>query len=136
MDSNLPNHLAGVLLQSYLRDDIKEFSEISEMVFPVSDKKSRQPLFKLREFLGAVSMGLRPGKPWKGNPSKFKGLLVVKKNGDIVFYHLNSRLNFEEYLFQNVRFDRPSTTRHKYGQIFTENERSFIKLNLQIRFRR
>ena len=136
VDSNLPNHLAGVLLQSYLRDDIKVFSEISEMVFPVSDKKSRQPLFKLREFLGAVSMGLRPGKPWKGNPSKFKGLLVVKKNGDIVFYHLNSRLNFEEYLFRNVRFDRPSTTRHKYGQIFTENERSFIKLNLQIRFRR
>jgi len=102
----------------------------------VLEKKSQQPLFKLREFLGAVSMGLRPGKAWKGNPSKFKGLLVVKKDGDIVFYHLNSRLNFEEYLFQNVRFDRPSTTRHKYGQIFTENNRNFIKLNLQIRFRR
>jgi hypothetical protein len=106
------------------------------MVFSVSEKKSQQPLFKLREFLGAVSMGLRPGKPWKGNPSKFKGLLVVKKNGEIVFYHLNSRLNFEEYLFQNVRFDRPSTSRHKYGQIFSEGDGRFIKLNLQIRFKR
>jgi hypothetical protein len=54
----------------------------------------------------------------------------------VVFYYMNSRLNFEEYLFQNVRFDRPSTRRHKYGQIYEEDGKSLIKLNLQIRFRK
>ena len=136
VDSNLPEHVAKVLLQSYLHDDIKNFSQISNLVFPESNKSSQQPLFKLREFLGAVSMGLRPSTPWKGNPSKFKGLMVVKEEGEVVFYYMNSRLNFEEYLFQNVRFDRPSTRRHKYGLIFQEEDRFFIKLTLQIRFRR
>lgn len=136
VDSNLPDHVAKVLLKSYLQDDIKSFSKISELVFPISDKTSNQPLFKLREFLGAVSMGLRPSTEWRGNPSKFKGLMVVKDDGDVVFYYMNSRLNFEEYLFQNVRFDRPSTRRHRYGQIYEEDGKSLIKLNLQIRFRK
>lgn len=136
VDSNLPSHIAKVLLKSYLQDDIKSFAKISELVFPVSDKDSNQPLFKLKEFLGAVSMGLRPSTEWRGNSSKFKGLMVVKDDGTVVFYYMNSRLNFEEYLFQNVRFDRPSTRRHRYGQIFEDNGRFFIKLNLQIRFRK
>ena len=136
VDSNLPEHLAKVLLKSYLQDDIKSFAKISELVFPISEKESNQPLFKLREFLGAVSMGLRPSTEWRGNPSKFKGLMVVKDDGDVVFYYMNSRLNFEEYLFQNVRFDRPSTRRHRYGQVFEDDGKFFIKLNLQIRFRK
>jgi type II restriction enzyme len=136
VDSNLPEHLARVLLQSYISDDVKDFSRVSEMVFPKSSKASEQPLFKLRELLGAISMGLRPSSTWKGNSSKFKGLMVVKKDGNLVFYYLNTRLNFEEYLFNNVRFDRPSTSRHKYGQVFEEDGRYFIKLNLQIRFKK
>ena len=136
VDSNLPSHIAKVLLKSYLQDDIKSFAKISELVFPILENDSNQPLFKLREFLGAVSMGLRPSTKWRGNPSKFKGLMVVKHDGDVVFYYMNSRLNFEEYLFQNVRFDRPSTKRHRYGQIFEDDGRFFLKLNLQIRFRK
>jgi hypothetical protein len=136
VDSNLPGHLARVLLQSYLNDEIKDFSRVSELVFPTTDKNSDQPLFKLRELLGAISMGLRPSTTWKGNASKFKGLMVVKKDGEVVFYYMNTRLNFEEYLFNNVRFDRPSTSRHKYGQIIEDDGRYFIKLNLQIRFKK
>ena len=136
IDSQMPQHLADVLLHSYLRDDLKDFSRVSELVFPPGLKSSQQPLFKLQELLGAISMGLRPNAPWKGNSSKFKGLMVVKINGEIVFYYLNSRLNFEKYLYEAVRFERPSTSRHKYGFVFLENDRKFIKLNLQIRFRK
>jgi type II restriction enzyme len=136
IDSQMPQNLAEVLLQSYLRDDLKDFSRVSELAFPPALKSSQQPLFKLQEFLGAVSMGLRPNAPWKGNSSKFKGLIVIKIDGEIVFYYLNSRLNFERYLYQGVRFERPSTSRHKYGYIFSESGRNFIKLNLQIRFKK
>ena len=136
VDSQLPEHLARVLLESYINDHIKSFSEISERIFPVSEKSSEQPLFKLKEFLGAVSMGLRPSTQWKGNASKFKGLMVVKDDGSLIFYYMNSRLNFEEYLFRNLRFERPSTKRHKYGALYSDGKSTFIKLNIQIRFNR
>ena len=136
VDSQLPEHLARVLLESYIHDEIKSFAEISERIFPISDKSSGQPLFKLKELLGAVSMGLRPSTKWKGNTSKFKGLMVVKDDGSLVFYYMNSRLNFEEYLFRNLRFERPSTKRHKYGALYTVGNSTFIKLNIQIRFNR
>lgn len=136
VDSQLPEHLAIVLLESYVNDQIKSFAEISERVFPVDKKTSEQPLFKLKEFLGAVSMGLRPSTQWKGNSSKFKGLMVVKDDGSLIFYYMNSRLNFEEYLFRNVRFERPSTKRHKYGALYAIGDSTFIKLNIQIRFNR
>ena len=136
VDSQLPEHLARVLLESYIHDEIKSFAEISERIFPISDKSSGQPLFKLKEFLGAVSMGLRPSTKWEGNASKFKGLMVVKDDGSLIFYYMNSRLNFEEYLFRNLRFERPSTKRHKYGALYKIGNSTFIKLNIQIRFNR
>ena len=95
---------------------------------------SRQPVFKMKEFLGAVAMGLRPSSPWDGDTTRFSGILVVKADGEVVFYYLYNRKNFEEYLFRNVAFERASTSRHKYGEIYSENEELKIKLNLQIRF--
>jgi len=136
IDSLMPERLAKVLLESYLYGESRNFSIISERVFPLDSPDSTQPIFKLKEFLGAVSMGLRPSKIWKGNPSKFKGLLVIKEDGSMIFYYLNSRLNFEEYLYRNVKFDTPSTSRHKYGFVYSEGERNYIKLNLQIRFKK
>jgi hypothetical protein len=85
--------------------------------------------------LGAVAMGLRPSIEWDGDTTKFSGILVVKNNGEVVFYYLYNRKNFEEYLFKNVAFERPSTNRHKYGSIYKENGIDKIKLNLQIRFK-
>jgi len=135
VDSQLPTNFASVVLESYIHDEFKGFADICERVFPTSEKRSSQPLFKLKELLGAISMGLRPSHEWKGNSSKFKGLMVVKDGGQVVFYFMNSRLNFEEYLYTNVRFERPSTKRHKYGFLYEKDGSMFIKLNVQIRFK-
>ena len=128
-----PEYLAKVLLQYYLTGD-KTFSAAVQNVFPEEAVGSRQPIFKLKEFLGAVAMGLRPSKSWDGDTTKFSGILVVKKNGDIVFYYLYNRKKFEEYLFNNVAFERGDTKKHKYGSIYTDEGVDKIKLNLQIRF--
>ena len=71
---------------------------------------------------------------WDGDTTKFKGIILVKKEGDIVFYYLYNRKSFEDYLYKSVKFDRPHTTRHKYGSIYEQDGDSYIKLNLQIRF--
>ena len=130
----VPDYLAKVLLQSYLsRED--SYSKIVETIFDPGELNSRQPIFKLKEFLGAVAMGLRPSLEWDGDTTKFSGILVVKNSGEVVFYYLHNRKNFEEYLFNNVSFERPSTSRHKYGSIYNEDGIDKIKLNLQIRFK-
>jgi type II restriction enzyme len=133
LDMQFPNHLARALLESYVTGE-KSFEKVIHQLFPDSEATSRQPVFKMKEFLGAVAMGLRPSSQWDGDTTRFSGILVVKADGSVVFYYLYNRKNFEEYLFKNVAFERASTTRHKYGQIYSENGVDKIKLNLQIRF--
>ena len=133
LDMQFPTYLAKVLLQYYLTGG-KTFARAVDMVFPEQNPNSRQPIFKLKEFLGAVAMGLRPSSSWDGDTTKFSGILVVKKNGEIVFYYLYNRKKFEDFLFNNVGFERGDTKRHKYGTIYNENGSDKIKLNLQIRF--
>jgi type II restriction enzyme len=133
LDMQFPNYLARILLNSYLNQE-DSFSENAFMVFPANNEASRQPIFKLKEFLGAVAMGLRPASTWDGDTTKFRGILVVKNNGEVLVYYLYNRKNFEEHLFSNLAFERPSTTRHKYGSIYSQDGEDLIKLNLQIRF--
>lgn len=133
LDMQFPNYLANALLNSYLTGE-DSFENVVNAVFPSSIDASRQPIFKLKEFLGAVAMGLRPSSQWDGDTTKFSGILVVKGDGKVVFYYLYNRKNFEEHLFRSVAFERASTSRHKYGEIYSESGEDLIKLNLQIRF--
>lgn len=134
LDMQFPKILSQVLLNSYLYQN-DSFDWNTNQVFPKEAASSRQPIFKLKEFLGAVAMGLRPNTPWDGDTTKFRGILVVKLDGEVLFYYLYNRKNFEEHLFTNLAFERPSTSRHKYGSIYNENGDNLIKLNLQIRFK-
>lgn len=134
LDMQFPDYLARVLLNSYLSGE-DSFSENTYQVFARDLDKSRQPIFKLKEFLGAVAMGLRPSKPWDGDTTKFRGIIVIKHDGDVLFYYLQNRKNFEEHLFSNLTFERPSTTRHNYGRIYSQDGEDLIKLNLQLRFK-
>ena len=42
--------------------------------------------------------------------------------------------HFEDYLFQNTKFETPSSGRYKMGEIYEEDGFQKLKLNLQIRF--
>lgn len=134
LDMQFPDYLARVLLNSYLSGE-DSFSENTFQVFAKDLDSSRQPVFKLKEFLGAVAMGLRPSTPWDGDTTKFRGIIVIKHDGDVLFYYLQNRKNFEEHLFSNLAFERPSTTRHNYGSIYSQDGEDLIKLNLQLRFK-
>ena len=133
LDMQFPAILAKVLLHSYITGENK-FAVATQKVFPGTDLNSEQSRFKLKQFLGSVAMGLRPSTLWDGDTTKFSGMLVVKEKGEIVFNYLNKIKNFEEYLFNSVAFERPSTSRHKYGYIYELDGEHFLDLNLQIRF--
>ncbi|MBE6786434.1 MAG: HpaII family restriction endonuclease, partial [Ruminococcaceae bacterium] len=38
------------------------------------------------------------------------------------------------YLVNNTKFETASTSRHQFGDIYKENGKYYIKLNLQVRF--
>jgi hypothetical protein len=133
IDSSMPDYLSQLLLAFY-GSKSSNVKDISGIAFPEKDQKSSQKLFKVKQFLGAVAMGLRPTGYWDGDVTKFKGLIVVKIDGDVVFYYLYNLTDFQEFLFDSVKFEVASTTRHKFGEIYSQSGEHFMKLNLQIRF--
>ena len=133
IDSNLPEYLAQVLL-AYTHSTTTKMNKICDLAFPVTDSDSGLKIQKVKKFLSAASMGLKAGTEWSGYPEDFGGMLLVKRDGDVLFYYLYNMKKFEEYLFNNLRFETPSATRHGFGQVYQDGDGYFIKLNLQIRY--
>lgn len=133
VDSNMPANLAKLLFEFYSSKS-SNLAEVATIAYPSDSAKSPQQVFKLKQFLGAVAMGLRPTGEWDGDVTKFKGLIVVKVDGDVVFYYLYNLTDFQEFLFDSVKLEVASTTRHKFGELYKESDNYFVKLNLQIRF--
>lgn len=97
-----------------------------------------QPMYeyKIKQFLLAFALGMTASKAWQGRFNANGGFIVVKEDGDIVCYHFFDRNDLEDYLFYNTRFESPSTSRHNYGSIYEDNGEFYMKLNLQVRFKR
>ena len=81
-------------------------------------------------------MGLTPERnDWLGAEDANGGYITVKSDGSIVCYHLYNRTEFEDYLYDYTQFDRPSTTKYNYMEVYKDGEDYKIKLCLQIRFK-
>lgn len=133
IDSNLAIYLAE-LTQHYYLSKLTRVKDISLETFPPDDAQNQIKIQKIKKFLSAISMGLRANQPWTAYPQDFGGLLLVKLDGDVLFYYLYNIKDFEEYLFNNLRFETPSASRHGFGEVFQRDGKNFIKLNLQIRY--
>lgn len=90
---------------------------------------------KMKVLLLDSALGMTPAKEWKGRYDANGGYLVVKRDGDIVCYHFYNRNDVEDYLYNNTRFERASRSRYHFGSLYRgEDDKVYIKLNLQIRF--
>lgn len=88
----------------------------------------------LKNFLRAAALGMVPSKPWDTKLSAYGGYIVVLNDGQIVCYHLLNDDEFREYLFTNTKLDTPSTTRYKFADLYEEDGKLMLNLNLLIRF--
>lgn len=135
VDSVLPNILADILLSFYSgkAKSVEELCRIEAQIngFDFDEKDIR---YKIKSFLRAIALGMVPSKEWDTYLSSYGGYIVVKDNGDLVCYHLYNDDEFKDYLLENTRLETPSTSRHKFGTVFSEDGRLYLKLNLQIRF--
>jgi len=111
-----------------------ELERIGYSFLPDQTSQSDLFEFKLKNLLMNVALGMTPATAWDGLLQAHGGYIVVREDGEIVCYHLYNLDAFRNYLFRNTKLDTSSTTKHKFGSIYEENGRLYLKLNLQIRF--
>ncbi len=133
IDSNLSEYIAKILLSYYSRG-ASDLLGLVTLNFPPNNITSKQPTHKIKEFLGVMALGMMPNTNYNGILTSLGGFLLVKKDGDVLCYYLYNLEDFQDYLINNTKLDTPSTTRYGIGKIIKENNRYFIKLNLQVRF--
>lgn len=139
IDSLLPDILSRILLYYYSGKAVLLTELVSniENDNPLSFDKTNNHEFyryKTKRFLTDTALGMLPSKVWNGKYDATGGYLVVKDDGDILCYHLYNRNEFENYLLNNTKLETPSSSRHKFGDLYKANGKIFFKLNLQIRF--
>ena len=136
VDSRMPMLLSYALLYCY-QYGIKNCNEIIEKMKelnPLSFSNPEMYPYKFKKLLCAWALGLTPERDdWLGKEDANGGYIIVKKDGEVVCYHLYNRSEFENYLFNHTCFDSPSTSRYEYMSVYKENDEYKIKLCLQVR---
>ena len=137
IDSNMEVIIAEMLLYSYTFGivDCKTIVEALESSNPLRYSRTDAYSYKFKQFLCAKALGMEPSVRWSGEDEANGGFVVAKSDGDVLAYHLYNRDKFKKYLFESTKFERGSTTRHGYATIYKENDKMYINLNLQIRFK-
>ena len=140
IDSDLPQILAELLLLKYstpglalLRPTLTQLTNNNPINFDLSQVHHFYE-YKIKNFLTESALRMTPSKVWTGHYDTTSGIVIVKENGELVCYHIYNRYEFQNYLLNNTRLGQASTSRYKFGEIYSEGGRTFMKLNLQVRF--
>ena len=137
IDSNMDKIIAETLLYFY-KDGISNCNEMVEKLEqenPMNYGNVNAYIYKFKKFLTSVALGMKPATVGDGLDEATGGYIVVTKEGNVLEYHIYNRNYFEEYLLSNTKYETASTSRHDFGEVYSENGEDFIKLNLQVRFR-
>lgn len=135
------SRIIAACLEKYYTGKGSDLSEVCKLVAhedPLHIKSNEgQPMYayKLKQCLLAFALGMTVSSPWYGKFNANGGYIVVKEDGDVICYHFFDRNDLEDYLFNNTKFDTPSTSRHEFGEVYKVHDNFFIKLNIQVRFK-
>lgn len=139
IDLHFPRMLAEMLRVMQL-DGITKVSELTNVIKQVNPLKIKDELiskhgyyeYKMKQFLLALALGMRPAKLFTGVDSAISGFLFVDGSGEVLCYQKSDRETFADFLFYNSRFEKGSTEKDKYGYLERENGVYYFKLNLKI----
>ena len=87
--------------------------------------------YKIKEFLTSIAIGMSCLKRWDGKHNPRDSYIPVKEDGGVLCYHIYNRNEFRDYLFDNMRVDMSSQSKHHFT-IYDVDGKQFLKLNLQI----
>lgn len=142
-DSSMPEIVSEMLLQYFLgkAKTVMDALQIMEKENPCKFDIGfghKYYEYKIKKLLVDMALGMTSTKCWDGKYDATAGYIIVKENGDFVCLHNRNINHFENYLLRNTEFETPSSSEDKcdYGKIYVKNQETFIKLCLQIRFRK
>lgn len=139
VDTNM-SLIIGTMLENFYRGKANRVAELADLCVAQnvcninSDNKDVFYVYKIKELMTNIALGMMPASPWNGNYEATGGYIIVKDDGDVLCYHIYNRNEFREYLFNNTRFETPSKSKHHFGAIEEIGGKQILKLNLQIRF--
>lgn len=139
IDLHFPRMLAEMVRMMHL-DGITRISELTERIKEANILKIKEELinkhsfyeFKMKQFLLALALGMRPAKIYNGSDSAVEGLLLTDANGEVLCYHKSERQTLADFLYLNTRLEKSSVDKDKYGFLERENGVYYLKLNVKI----
>ena len=139
IDLHFPRMLAEMVRLMHL-EGITRVSELTERIKELNPLKIKDELiqkhgfyeYKMKQFLLALALGMRPAKIFRGTDSAVEGMLLIDGQGELLCYHQSCRQDFAEFLYQNTRFEKGALEKDKYGFLERENGSWYFKLNVKI----
>ena len=137
IDSRMPEIIGHILLYSYSTGvtSCKDVLSAMELSNPLGYTRKGMYEYKFKKLLCAIALGMMPGTEWDGYDEANGGYIIVTTSGDVVAYHIYNRNSFEDYLLNNTKFERASTSRYEFATLYGKDGSMYINLNLQIRFK-
>ena len=138
IDSKLPEIVAFIVKQKFTH----RISKINEVIDSLNknnpigyDLSEGHNFYEYRiiNFLMEATLGMTSTTVWSGVYDVIGGLIIVKNNADVVCFHLVDFNKFKSYLKNSAKLDNPSGSKMGYGVVYEKNNKSFIKLNFQIK---
>ncbi len=90
--------------------------------------------YKIKQLLLIAAFGMRPAKQFTGEEMVPGAIILLNNDGTPVYYPTADRNFFGEFLYRNIRFEKGSTEKDKYGYLEKENGIYYFKLNLKLGF--
>ena len=139
IDSCLPEIVAWMMLDCYRNRNMKIKNAVERIC---NDNPLNYDLsnghdfygYKIKSLMVCTALGMLPATPWNGRYEATGGYIVVKKDGDVICFHIYDRNLLEDYLFHNTKFETPENERYQMGQIYKVDGKYYFDLVLQIRF--
>lgn len=139
IDSSFPLIISEYLIQYYSGRG-NSVAELTSKIREINPCRFNMGLphcyyeHKIKNFLTDIALGMTSASVWNGTYQATGGYIIVREDGEILCYHIYNHNEFQDYLFKNTRFDTPSASRYDFGYVYKENDKIYIKLNIQVRF--
>lgn len=139
IDSRMPEILSEILLSFFfgkarkMEDLIRNILQKNPCSFNLEQSHPFYE-YKIKNLLTDIALGMTPTSTWNGLYDATGGIIIVREDGEVLCYHIYNRNEFQDYLVKNTKLETPSSSRHKFGKIYSKDSEFYFKLNLQIRF--
>ncbi len=139
IDLHFPRILTEMVRLMHL-DGIARVRDLTERIKEINPLKIKDDLinkngfyeFKIKQFLLALALGMRPAKIYNGSDSAVEGFFFIDKDGNVLCYHKSQPEVFADFLYLNSRFEKGSVGKDKYGFLEKENGTYYFKLNVKL----